>query len=81
MATVRPENTPILGILQPQLAAANNSSRAFAQAPGWHTDQHPAAREGLHTQEDHQHKNQDARHVLWLHEAAERHVPARKGLK
>ena len=53
MATVRPENTPILGILQPQLAAANNSSRAFAQASRQqHIDQDTVDSEDLHTQED-----------------------------
>ena len=52
MATAGPENTSLLGIPQPQLAAANNSSRAFAQASSQHTDQDTVASEGLYTQED-----------------------------
>ena len=45
---------PFLCILQHWLAPANSSSRAFAQAAGWHIDQHPEAGVGLHIQEEQQ---------------------------
>lgn len=48
-AMVKPENI-LLGILQLQLAAANNSNRAFAQASRQqHIDQGTVATEGVHT--------------------------------
>ena len=80
MSTVRPENTPLLGILQRQLAAANNSSRAFSQASRQHIDQDTVASEGLYTQEDQLWDNWDTRHVPWIQEAAEGHVPDGQGL-
>ena len=43
---------PLLGILQCQLAPANNSSRDLSQATGQHVDQQQAASESLHTQEN-----------------------------
>ena len=67
MAMVKPENTPLLGILQLQLAAAKNSSRAFAQASRQqHIDQDTVATEGVHTQEDQLWNKPGTRHVLWI---------------
>ena len=43
-----PGSPPLLGVLQHCSVPANNYSRVFAQAPGWHIDQ------GLYTQEDRQ---------------------------
>ena len=63
----------------------SNSSRASAQAPRQYADQHPAANEGLHTQEDQQRDNQDTRlrgtdggHVL-ASQGLTKHGPQEKG--
>ena len=54
MAAVRQGCPPFLGVLQHQFQPfpeplAGDCSRAFALAPGQHTDQHSMASEGLHT--------------------------------
>ena len=80
MAAERPESPSLLGILQHRSAPANNSTRVFAQAPRWHTGQHPVAGEDLQTQEDQQWDIQGTGRVLWLHAAAAGLVPASQGL-
>lgn len=54
VAAERLGSPALLGFLQHQSAPANSSSRAFAQAAGWHIDQHPEAGVGLHIQEEQQ---------------------------
>ena len=81
VAAERLGSPALLGFLQHQSAPASNSSRAFAQAPGWNVDQHAQQPVKVYTlNENQQWDSQGTGHVLELHGTAEGHVPASQGL-